>query len=187
MSGCGGESSWASRSNAPKVTSRLAHALSGASVCNSVVRQAQPALRQPHRRMPSASHRGCVHNPSNPSCGGPAAESPATPLVCLGGGTPHKPPVLRESGHVLHEGTELADFLRKQVGQIPNILLSTETTAHCCRFCSDSTAQAQLLAVPGPAVHSPEQHRWSMTPGATADGWPTYMLLCCRGWNQATC
>lgn len=50
------------------------------------------------------------------SCGGPAAESPATPLVCLGGGTPHKPPVLRNSGHVLHEGTELADFLRTQVG-----------------------------------------------------------------------
>lgn len=44
-----------------------------------------------------------------------AADSPSTPIVCLGGGTPHKPPVLQPSGFVLHEGTELADYLRSQV------------------------------------------------------------------------
>lgn len=40
--------------------------------------------------------------------------SAETPIVCLGGGTPHKPPVLRPSGFVLHEGTELADYLISQ-------------------------------------------------------------------------
>lgn len=36
----------------------------------------------------------------------------ACPVVCLGGGTPHKPPVLEtSSGHVIHEATACAKFL----------------------------------------------------------------------------
>ena len=38
-----------------------------------------------------------------------------TPVLCCGGGTPHKPPILREGGYVLHEGTECADYLIAQV------------------------------------------------------------------------
>lgn len=33
------------------------------------------------------------------------------PIVCLGGGTPHKPDVLQASGHVLHEATACAAYL----------------------------------------------------------------------------
>ena len=38
-----------------------------------------------------------------------------TPILCCGGGTPHKPPILRPDGYVLHEGTECAQFLIAQV------------------------------------------------------------------------
>ncbi|CAL8461631.1 g1162 [Coccomyxa elongata] len=34
------------------------------------------------------------------------------PVLCLGGGTPHKPPVLGPSGHVLHESTSCANYLK---------------------------------------------------------------------------
>lgn len=33
------------------------------------------------------------------------------PILCLGGGTPHKPAVLSESGHVIHEGSAYAAYL----------------------------------------------------------------------------
>lgn len=33
------------------------------------------------------------------------------PVVCLGGGTPHKPDVVQSSGHVLHEATSCAEYL----------------------------------------------------------------------------
>lgn len=36
------------------------------------------------------------------------------PVLCLGGGTPHKPPVLGPSGHVIHESTSCANYLRAQ-------------------------------------------------------------------------
>ncbi len=42
------------------------------------------------------------------------AERP-TPILCCGGGTPHKPPILQPDGYVLHEGTECAQFLIAQV------------------------------------------------------------------------
>ena len=32
-------------------------------------------------------------------------------MLCLGGGTPHKPAVLGSTGHVLHESTVCADYL----------------------------------------------------------------------------
>jgi len=38
-----------------------------------------------------------------------------TPILCCGGGTPHKRPILRPDGYVLHEGTECAQFLIAQV------------------------------------------------------------------------
>ena len=51
------------------------------------------------------------------------ADDVATPILCCGGGTPHKPPVMRRSGFVLHEGTELAEYLIAKVcsrlGQCP--------------------------------------------------------------------
>ena len=39
----------------------------------------------------------------------------ACPVLCLGGGTPHKPAVLGSSGHVLHESTVCADYLMSKV------------------------------------------------------------------------
>ncbi|CAL5218988.1 g743 [Coccomyxa viridis] len=35
----------------------------------------------------------------------------ACPVLCLGGGTPHKPAVLGSTGHVLHESTVCAEYL----------------------------------------------------------------------------
>ena len=37
------------------------------------------------------------------------------PILCLGGGTPHKLAVLSENGHVIHEGSAYADYLLKKV------------------------------------------------------------------------
>ena len=38
------------------------------------------------------------------------------PILCLGGGTPHKPAMLTSTHHVLHEATACADYLQaKQV------------------------------------------------------------------------
>ena len=39
----------------------------------------------------------------------------ACPVLCLGGGTPHKPAVLGATGHVLHESTVCADYLQSRV------------------------------------------------------------------------
>mmetsp|Transcript_2412 Transcript_2412/g.6532 ORF Transcript_2412/g.6532 Transcript_2412/m.6532 type:complete len:301 (+) Transcript_2412:245-1147(+) len=36
---------------------------------------------------------------------------PRAPILCTGGGTPHKPPILFETGHVNHESTVCADYL----------------------------------------------------------------------------
>lgn len=41
-------------------------------------------------------------------------EKPGAKLLCCGGGTPHRPPVLMESNFVLHEATELANFLLRE-------------------------------------------------------------------------
>ena len=43
-----------------------------------------------------------------------AAAEASCPILCLGGGTPHKPAVL-VGKHVLHEATACADYLVKQV------------------------------------------------------------------------
>ncbi|KAJ9530018.1 hypothetical protein QJQ45_023304 [Haematococcus lacustris] len=37
--------------------------------------------------------------------------NPLCPILCLGGGTPHKPPILGSNGHVLHESTSCAAYL----------------------------------------------------------------------------
>ena len=37
------------------------------------------------------------------------------PILCCGGGTPHRPPMLTPQGFVLHEGTELAKFFVREV------------------------------------------------------------------------
>ena len=39
----------------------------------------------------------------------------ACPVLCLGGGTPHKPVVLGATGHALHEATVCADYLQSRV------------------------------------------------------------------------
>ncbi|DBA72362.1 TPA: hypothetical protein ACH3X2_010515 [Trebouxia sp. C0005] len=36
------------------------------------------------------------------------------PILCLGGGTPHKPAVLSDNGHVVHEGSAYAAYLLEQ-------------------------------------------------------------------------
>ena len=38
------------------------------------------------------------------------------PIVLLGAGTPHKPPVIDARGYVVHESTAYADYLMQQVG-----------------------------------------------------------------------
>ena len=37
------------------------------------------------------------------------------PILCLGGGTPHKRAVLGANGHVIHEATACARYLREKV------------------------------------------------------------------------
>uniref|UniRef100_A0A7S2QT06 DUF218 domain-containing protein n=1 Tax=Chlamydomonas chlamydogama TaxID=225041 RepID=A0A7S2QT06_9CHLO len=44
------------------------------------------------------------------------------PIVCLGGGTPHKPPILTPRGYVVHESTACADYLIAR-GASPSRLL----------------------------------------------------------------
>lgn len=44
------------------------------------------------------------------------------PIVCLGGGTPHKPPILDSRGYVVHESTSCADYLI-QLGVTPATIL----------------------------------------------------------------
>lgn len=43
-----------------------------------------------------------------------SAEKPEAKLLSCGGGTPHRPPVLMASDFVLHEASELAEFLCKE-------------------------------------------------------------------------
>lgn len=35
-------------------------------------------------------------------------------ILCLGGGTPHKPAIVESNGHVLHEATACARFLMEE-------------------------------------------------------------------------
>lgn len=39
------------------------------------------------------------------------------PVLCLGGGTPHKPAVLSGTGHVIHEASAYAAYLAKKAGE----------------------------------------------------------------------
>ena len=43
------------------------------------------------------------------------AHNGIVPIVCLGGGSPHKKPLLSVHGHVIHEGTSLAAYLVQKV------------------------------------------------------------------------
>ena len=40
------------------------------------------------------------------------------PVLCLGGGTPHKPAMLSETGHVIHEASAYAAYLKQKAGNI---------------------------------------------------------------------
>lgn len=42
----------------------------------------------------------------------------AGPVLCLGGGTPHKPAILSETGHVIHEASAYASYLLKHVSSM---------------------------------------------------------------------
>ncbi|EIE22087.1 hypothetical protein COCSUDRAFT_16982 [Coccomyxa subellipsoidea C-169] len=44
------------------------------------------------------------------------------PLLCLGGGTPHKPAIIGPSGHVIHESTSCANYLRAKGVSAASIL-----------------------------------------------------------------
>ena len=50
-------------------------------------------------------------------------------MLCLGGGTPHKPAVLGATGHVLHESTACADYLQSKVTLTDICLLSLSLCA----------------------------------------------------------
>ena len=41
------------------------------------------------------------------------------PVLCLGGGTPHKPAMLSGTGHVIHEASAYAAYLKEKAGNIP--------------------------------------------------------------------
>jgi hypothetical protein len=60
-------------------------------------------------------------------------QTPACPLLCLGGGTPHKPAVLGASGHVLHEATACAQYLMAKGVAADSILkeVSSYDTVGC--------------------------------------------------------
>lgn len=50
------------------------------------------------------------------------------PILCLGGGTPHKPAVLSDTGHVVHEGSAYAAHLHKD--GVPNKHLLKEVSSY---------------------------------------------------------
>lgn len=51
----------------------------------------------------------------------PPGGSPS--IICLGGGTPHKPPILLDNGYVYHESTSCADYLIHNKGISPDTIL----------------------------------------------------------------
>ena len=59
----------------------------------------------------------------------------AGPVLCLGGGTPHKPAILSETGHVIHEGSAYASYLLKHVSS------------------TSSAATNVLAAIVAPVIH----------------------------------
>ena len=50
------------------------------------------------------------------------AHDGAVPIVCLGGGSPHKQPLLSMHGHVIHEGNSLAAHLVQKVRKEPPVI-----------------------------------------------------------------
>jgi hypothetical protein len=53
-----------------------------------------------------------------------ASKGGTTPaILCLGGGTPHKPPILLDDGYVYHESTSCADYLMNKKAISPHHIL----------------------------------------------------------------
>ncbi|KAK9803666.1 hypothetical protein WJX72_009662 [[Myrmecia] bisecta] len=50
------------------------------------------------------------------------------PILCLGGGTPHKPAILSVTGHVVHESTACAEYLIAQ--GVPGLRLLKEVSSY---------------------------------------------------------
>ncbi|GAX74707.1 hypothetical protein CEUSTIGMA_g2155.t1 [Chlamydomonas eustigma] len=49
-------------------------------------------------------------------------QSKNCPILCLGGGTPHKPPILNDKGYVIHESTACAEYLMSK-GLMSSLIL----------------------------------------------------------------
>jgi len=82
------------------------------------------------------------------------AERP-TPILCCGGGTPHKPPILRPDGYVLHEGTECAQFLIAQVsvGRPGRQQIECQLQAYWCIHCCNLGSEKLLGLLFGDSGH----------------------------------
>jgi uncharacterized SAM-binding protein YcdF (DUF218 family) len=50
------------------------------------------------------------------------------PILCSGGGTPHRPPLLGARGHVVHEGTACCAYLARAHGVKPSFLLKESSS-----------------------------------------------------------
>ena len=50
-------------------------------------------------------------------CAIAGTDSPC-PVLCTGGGTPHKPPILDANGYVYFESNNMADYLTNKVGRL---------------------------------------------------------------------
>jgi len=95
----------------------------------------------------------------------------APPILCSGGGTPHKPPVLDQEGFVVHEATRCSDYLQTEK-QVPATRLFKEVSAYdtvgnayFCLSIHAIPAQWQRLAVVTSSFHMPRsralfEHMW---------------------------
>lgn len=69
-----------------------------------------------------------------------ASAGVACPLLCLGGGTPHKPAVLSNTGHAIHESSAYTSYLLKHVSS-----MSIVTTPSCVWQISRTSSAKRVL------------------------------------------
>ncbi|KAF5828380.1 DUF218 domain-containing protein [Dunaliella salina] len=93
------------------------------------------------------------------------------PILCSGGGTPHKPPVLDQEGFVVHEATRCSDYLQTEklvpAADILKEVSSYDTVgnAYFCLSIHAIPAQWKRLAVVTSSFHMPRsralfEHMW---------------------------
>ena len=78
----------------------------------------------------------------------------AGPMLCLGGGTPHKPAILSDTGHVIHEGSAYASYLLKHVSSLSSAATNVSAAMEA------PVNRASMMTQGYPQPHKPTQHKF---------------------------